>query len=257
MPTTAWFFIAFGLFRVGSNTESVEFVGAFAERAAQIVKRSTVHTTTAWEVVDADVGLFEWLIDHPSAAAALWKDLGLTVGSVEVLSDGWSSRDPDGISIEFHRLHQSVGLRAYYCKATAPTGAIPRTVTVEIVLVHRLMFTAASDGVQPIDRLEAWVSAEGAALRLIMKLANGATTNAVVRSLRETKLYFALAAKIAERRPQWARAALIKRPGRFSAEEFSQFEDHLKRAAAARPNVPSQRSFSPLDLIQTSGTTPR
>ena len=119
MPATAWFFVAVGF--VGG--ESMEFVGPYAERAAQIVKRPTIHTATGWEPVNADVGLFEWLIDHPVAMATLWKDLGLKVGSVEILADGWRSRDPDGVLMDVHRIHHSAGLRAYYCKATAPAGA--------------------------------------------------------------------------------------------------------------------------------------
>jgi hypothetical protein len=257
MPTTVWFLVASSLLPLGTGFESVEFAGAYAEHAALIVKRPTIQTATAWETVNADVGLFEWLIDHPMAAAALWKDLGLKVGSVELLSDGWRSRDPDGVSIEFHRVHRSVGLRAYYCKATAPTGTIPRTVSVEFVIVHRLATSAASDGVQAIDRLEAWVSADGAALRLIMKLAKGAATRAVVRSLRETKLYFALVAKIAERRPKWAQEAIVRRPDVLSNAEISQFEEHLKRAAAVRSSAASSIAPPSTSLTQTATTMSR
>jgi len=253
MPATAWFFVAFGL--IGGD--SMEFVGPCAERAAQIVKRPTIRTATGWEPVNADVGLFHWLIDHPIAAATLWKDLGVKVGSVELLPDGWRSRDPDGVIMEIHRVHRSAGLRAYYCKATAPAGAIRRSVTVEFVIIHQSVVTSTSNGAQPVDRLEAWVSAEGAALRLIMKLANGAATSAVVRSLRETKLYFSMAAKIAERRPQWAQSALVKQPVVLSQEEFAQFEEHLKRAAATTPVAVRSMTTDSSSLKQASNTALR
>jgi hypothetical protein len=253
MLATAWFLVAFGL--IGGD--SMEFVGPTAERAAQIVKRPTIHTATDWEPVNADVGLFEWLIDHPAATATMWKDLGVKIGSVELLPDGWRSRDPDGVLMEFHRVHQSAGLRAYYCKATAPAGTIRRSVTVEFVIIHRLGTTSTSDMTQPVDRLEAWVSAEGAALRFIMKLANDAATNAVLRSLRETKLYFAMAAKIAERRPQWAQSALVKQPAVISQDEFAQFEERLKRAVAARPIAARSTTSDSTSLTPTASTASR
>lgn len=253
MPTTVWFFVAFGL--IGGD--SVEFVGPCAERAAQIVKRPTIHTATGWEPVNADVGLFHWLIDHPVAAATLWTELGLKVGSVELLPDGWRSRDPDGVVMEFHRVHRSAGLRGYYCKATAPVGAMRRSATIEFVIIHQLVVTSPSNRAQPVDRLEAWVSAEGAALRLIMKLANGAATNAVVRSLRETKLYFSTVARIAERRPQWARSAFVKQPDVLSQDEFAQFEAHLKRATAMEPIAAQPRTHESSSVTQVSSTASR
>lgn len=254
MPTTALLFVAYTT--LGFGAESIEFVGGFAERAAKIVKHPTVHTSTAWESIDADLGLFEWLIDHPSAAATLWSEIGLPVGTVDLLADGWRSRDPDGVTLEFHRIHQSSGLRGYYCKATAPTGAIPRTVTAEFVMIHQVGATVPAVGGQPIDRLEAWVSAEGAALRMLMKLVNGAATNIVVRSLRETKLYFTLAAKIAERRPQWAKSALAKRPGVLATTDLAQF-DKLVQSAAQRPVARASTTSKPASLSQTTKTTTR
>src|SRR4051812_43249011 len=112
MPTTARMLAAFCVIAASARADSVEFSGAFAARAREIVKRPTVHTATAWEAIDADASLFGWLVDHPAAAGTLWKELGLEIGVVEMLSDGWRSRDPDGVVLEFHRLHQSAGTRA-------------------------------------------------------------------------------------------------------------------------------------------------
>ena len=228
MPTAAWLLsaVASGLLAA----DGIEFTGPFASRSAQIVKRPTVRAATSWEAIDSDVDFYGWMLDHPTAAAALWNAFGLEVGTVEMLPDGWRSREPDGLVLEFRRLHHSAGIRAYYCRATTPTGAIPRTATAEIVLIHDLRTVAMNDGThRSMDRLEAWVSAEGAALRLVMKLAKGALANSVVRALRETRQYFALAAKMASRRPEWARAAVTKRPGLLRQEEAIAFDGHLQR----------------------------
>jgi len=238
MPSSAALLSAICSLALASDGTAIEFSGPFANRAAAIVKHSTIHAATPWEAVPADADLYGWMIDHPAASAAVWSAIGLQVGTVETLPDGWRSRDPDGFVFEFRRIHYSVGIRGYYCRATAPTGAIPRTATIEIVLLHRV---GASEGVA-VDRLEAWVSAEGSALRFMMKMAKGAVSNAVVRALKETRQYFALAARIAERRPEWARTAVIGRPGAMTAAETAELAAHLDRVSpiarveAVRPN---------------------
>jgi len=242
MPTPARVLTAFFLLAAGARADAVEFSGSYAERAARIVKRPTIHATTSWEAVDADPKLFEWFLDHPAAAGALWKDLGLEVGSVEVLADGWRSRDPDGVVLEFHRLHRSAGMRGFYCKASVPTRAFPREVTAEFVLVHQVHIPdGESGGQQPIDRMETWVSAEGAALRLVMRVANGALKNAVIRSLRETKLYFTSIARIASGRPTWAANAVVKHPSFLTGDDVQQFGEHLMRIADSRAARSSTR----------------
>jgi hypothetical protein len=237
MPTAVWLIPAIaGLLA----SDGVEFTGPNAVRAAQIVKRPTVRAATPWQTVEADADFFSWMLDHPTAAAALWNAVGLETGTVEMLPDGWRSREPEGVVLEFRKLHRSSGIRAYYCRATAPTGAIPKTATAEIVLIHDLRSIATSDGtVRSMDRLEAWVSAEGAGLRLVMKLARGAMSNAVEKALRETRQYFALAAKMASRRPDWAREAVTKRPGLLAASDAVEFECHLQRI---RPILATQAS---------------
>jgi hypothetical protein len=253
MRTIAGTLVAYAALTGAARAEQIEFHGAFAERAAKIVERPTVHAATSWEPVDADLAVFEWLIDHPAAAGSLWKDLGLEVGAVEVLADGWRSRDPDGVVLEFHRLHESAGKRGYYCKATAPTGAIPRTVTVEFVVLHQIQLAEGPGIPQPVDHMEAWVSAQGAALRLMMKIADGAMTRAVLRSLRETKLYFASVARFAERRPEWATGALRKRQAFLSSEDLVQFDACVRRAA----QTPRRPAASATALARESRDAPR
>jgi hypothetical protein len=256
MPTTARILIALGVLAPVASAGSVEFSGPFAQRAAAIVKRPTVHTVGAWEIVDADADLTTWFIDHPAAAGALWKEAGVEIGDVELLADGWRSRDPDGLVLDVYRLHQSAGLRAYYCKAVAPTRGIPRSVTAEFVLIHQIHVSEGTNGLrQSMDRMEAWVSADGAGLRVIMRLANGAVQRAVARSLRETKIYFAKAAKLAERRPQWTRDTLVKRPCFLSNDDFTALDAHLSRVAVARTRSGSEAI--PVTAVQVGGGATR
>lgn len=232
------------------------FAAPFRQRVLQILKKPAVFCQTSVEMFPCSPVLYEWLLEHPLWVTELWQQLGLEVAPVESLQDGYRICDPERGSIEFHVVSRQPELRILYCLAEAKKSLIPGRVRAEMVIVQKYRFLRRPDGEYVLaQRLYGFVTADGATLKAVMKLAPNTSERVSEQCLEEMMIYFSMMCRIIQVQPSWALEKLAQLSPAYPDADRSAFQAEVAKLvesstqeilpAAFRELLPGLNNTSP------------
>lgn len=209
---------------------------AHRTRVRQIIKKPAVFCQTPVEMFPSSPLLYEWLLEHPLWVTELWQKLGLDVAPVELLEDGHRICDPERGSIQFHVVCQQPEMRILYCIAEAKKSLLPRRLRAEMVIVQKYRFLRRPDGDYLLaQRLYGFVTADGATLKAVMKIAPNASERVSEQCLQEMMIYFSMMCRIIQVQPNWVLDQLAQLSPAYPDSERTALQSIVSELAAKRP----------------------